>query len=87
MPKDSQQLRENLVACLPSLVIEEVAAESGQRVVYFGHFEDAQISSDVIGEFSEEASNFLLGWEKWGRVVIKVVADASAEALARLGSL
>ena len=84
MPKDSQQLRENLVACLPSLVIEEVAAESGQRVVYFGHFEDARISSDVIEESSEESSNFLLGWEKWGRVVIKVVADASAEALARL---
>jgi serine/threonine protein kinase len=65
-------------------VIEEVAAESGQRVVYFGHFEDARISPDIIDGFSEETSNFLLGWEKWGRVVIKVVADASADALARL---
>lgn len=61
-----------------------MAAESGQRVVYFGHFEDALISPDVIEALTEEPSNFLLGWEKWGRVVIKVVANASADALARL---
>ena len=83
MPKDSPQLRENLAACLPSLVIEDVAAESGQRVVYFGHFEDALISVDVIAGATDEPTNFLVGWENWGRVVIKVVADASAEALGK----
>ena len=81
MPHDSPQLRANLIACLPSLVIEEVAAESGQRVVYFGHFDDDQIPVDVI---QDEHSNFLHGWQQWGRVVVKVVAGASPDALARL---
>lgn len=81
MPKDSLELRDNLIACLPSLVIEEVAAESGQRVVYFGHFEDHRIPSDIpLGG----VLNFLHDWEKWGRVVVKVVGDASADALSRL---
>jgi serine/threonine protein kinase len=81
LPKDSPELRENLIACLPSLVIEEVAAESGQRVVYFGHFDDARIPHDISGV---EESTFLYGWEKWGKVVVKVVGDASADALSRL---
>lgn len=87
MPKDSPELRDNLVACLPSLIIEEVAAESGQRVVYFGHFEDARIPEDLripSNNADLEASNFLHGWEKWGKVVVKVVGDASADALSRL---
>lgn len=83
MPKDSQQLRENLVACLPSLVIDEVAAESGQRVVYFGHFEDARIPDDIRMLQGDEPM-FLYGWEGWGKVVVKVVGDASADALSRL---
>lgn len=81
MPQDSPQLRANLIACLPSLVIEEIAAESGQRVVYFGHFDDDQIPPDVV---ESEHSNFLHGWQRWGRVVVKVVAGASPDALARL---
>lgn len=81
LPQDSPQLRANLTACLPSLIIEEVAAESGQRVVYFGRFEDQLIPEDIL---IEEERDFLHGWEKWGRVVIKVVGDASADALARL---
>lgn len=89
MPKDSLELRDNLIACLPSLIIEEVAAESGQRVVYFGHFEDARIPTDILPPGSldtidEDAHTFLKDWEKWGRVVVKVVGDASADALARL---
>lgn len=81
VPQDSTQLRDNLVACLPSLVIEEVAAESGQRVVYFGHFEDARIPPDVPGP---SESSFLHGWQRWGRVVVKVVEGASPDALTRL---
>jgi serine/threonine protein kinase len=89
LPHDSPELRNNLIACLPSLVIEEVAAESGQRVVYFGHFEDIRIpldiSASVLHDTSDgEEKNFLKDWEKWGRVVVKVVGDASVDALSRL---
>lgn len=88
MPYDSPELRSNLVACLPSLVIEDVAAESGQRVVYFGHFEDQLIPSDIYNRFIDdsegEEDQFLRDWEKWGRVVVKVVGDASVDALSRL---
>ena len=89
MPKDSQELRDNLIACLPSLVIEEVAAESGQRVVYFGHFEDSRIPLEIstpvpFDIVDGDSENFLIDWEKWGRVVVKVVGDASADALSRL---
>ncbi|MGA0571491.1 serine/threonine protein kinase [Variovorax sp. VNK109] len=69
---------------MPSLVIEEVAAESGQRVVYFGHFEDQLIPADMLPPNEEGGSTFLRGWEDWGRVVIKVVENASPEALTRL---
>jgi serine/threonine protein kinase len=83
VPNDSQGLRDALYSCLPSLVIEDVAAQSGQRVVYFGHFEDSKIPSDVPKP-DAEAPAFLHGWETWGRVVIKVVGGASPEALTRL---
>lgn len=78
MPQDSDMLRADLKACLPSLVIEEVAATSGQRVVYFCRFDDSLVPVD-----GEDAA-FLRGWQSWGRVVVKVVAGASPEALTRL---
>ena len=87
MPKDSLELRNNLIACLPSLVIEDVAAESGQRVVYFGRFKDALIPEDFRAQadsLNDDEPKFLYGWEHWGRVVIKVVGDASTDALSRL---
>lgn len=79
MPSDSVLLRADLAACFPSLVIDDIAKESGQRVVYFAHFDDNLIPSDVLPE-----SVFLRGWQKWGRVVVKVVADVGATALTRL---
>jgi serine/threonine protein kinase len=79
MPQDSDKLRADLVACMPSLVIDQVAATSGQRVVYFGSFDDSRIPADI-----PEDSAFLHGWQAWGRVVVKVVAGASADALTRL---
>lgn len=79
MPEDCKALRDDLTACLPSLLIDEVAAESGQRVVYFGRFDDALIPEDIPVD-----SVFLRGWQAWGKVVVKVVSGASHESLTRL---
>ncbi len=75
MPSDSARLRSDLLACFPSLVIDSVAKESGQRVVYFAHFEDHLIPPDVSPDM-----DFLHGWGLWGKVVVKVVSDASVTA-------
>jgi serine/threonine protein kinase len=84
VPTDSPELREALAACLPSLVLDGVAAPSGQRVVYFGHFDDALIPADVVRDENTESPTFLHGWEAWGQVVIKVVAGGTVEGLQRL---
>lgn len=81
MPCDSGQLRFDLGACFPSLVIDGVAKESGQRVVYFAHFDDGLISSDIL---QANDSHFLRGWQDWGRVVVKVVSGAGTTELTRL---
>lgn len=81
MPSDSAQLRSDLFACFPSVVIDGVAKESGQRVVYFAHFDDSLIPSDLLGE---GGSTFLRGWQVWGKVVVKVVSGAGIVALTRL---
>jgi serine/threonine-protein kinase len=86
LPKDSLQLRDDLLACLPSLVIDRPLAESGQRVVYLAHFEDAQIPEDVrppTGDDPDEKP-FLFDWEAWGQIVVKVVSGADSQTLARL---
>ncbi|MCC9595390.1 MULTISPECIES: protein kinase domain-containing protein [unclassified Rubrivivax] len=79
MPEDSEKLRSDLLACMPSLVITQVAATSGQRVVYFGFFDDSLVPADI-----PQGATFLRGWQAWGKVVVKVVAGASADALTRL---
>jgi serine/threonine protein kinase len=79
MPSDSDQLRADLFACFPSVVIDGVAKESGQRVVYFAHFDDTLIPPDLANE-----SNFLHDWQSWGRVVVKLVSGAGATAITRL---
>lgn len=86
MPKDSQQLRDDLLACLPSLAIDRLLAESGQRVVYLAHFEDSNIPPDVLKptEKDPDEKPFLHGWEAWGKIVIKVVSGADSQTLARL---
>lgn len=86
MPKDSLQLRDDLLACLPSLEIDRPLAESGQRVVYLAHFEDAKIPSDVCPPTGDDADEkpFLFDWEAWGNVVVKVVSGADSQTLARL---
>ena len=86
MPIDSLELRGDLLACLPSLVIDLPLAQSGQRVVYLGYFEDIKIPPDVLpldGEDPDEKP-FLHGWGGWGRIVVKVVSGADSVTLARL---
>lgn len=86
MPNDSLQLRDDLLACLPSLEINRLLAESGQRVVYLAHFEDGKIPSDVLPPTLENTDEkpFLYGWEAWGNIVVKVVSGADPQTLARL---
>src|SRR5688572_23584539 len=79
MPIDSARLRDELHACLPSLVIDSVAKESGQRVVYFGHFDDHLIPNDL-----PEDSTFLRDWGSWGNIVAKVVSGIDATSLTYL---
>lgn len=94
MPVDSDRLREELRVCLPSLVIERALAPSGQRVVYLAHFDDSFIPDDVrraeaskVEELDiDDAGDqpFLLGWQAWGQVVVKVVSDANNDTITRL---
>jgi serine/threonine protein kinase len=86
VPRDSQQLRDDLIACLPSLVIDRPLAESGQRVVYLAHFVDANIPPDVLPPDRDDPDEmpFLHGWEAWGEIVVKVVSGADNTTLARL---
>lgn len=86
MPNDSLQLRDDLLACLPSLEIHRPLAESGQRVVYLARFEDKKIPPDVLPTTAENSDDkpFLHGWEAWGDIVVKVVSGADPQALARL---
>jgi serine/threonine protein kinase len=79
MPSDNPSLRQVLLACIPSLVIDEVAKESGQRVVYFAHFEDNLIPADLPVE-----SKFLRGWQNWGSIVVKVASGIDATSLTYL---
>jgi serine/threonine protein kinase len=81
MPTDSALLRSELIACIPSIVIDGVAKESGQRVVYFAHFQDDKIPPEIL---RDEESHFLKGWESWGPVVIKVVSGAGVTVITRL---
>lgn len=84
MPTDTPQLRGHLFACLPSLIIDEVAAESGQRV-YYAHFDDSLIPADIPPPDAElDEAGFLHGWGRWGKIVVKVVSGAGADTLARL---
>ncbi|GKS89671.1 protein kinase [Acidovorax sp. SUPP2539] len=70
---------------MPSLIIDEVAAESGQRVVYFAHFDDSLIPVDIPPPDEEpDKAGFLYGWGGWGQIVVKVVSGAGADTLARL---
>lgn len=97
MPSDSQRLQDELRVCMPSLIIERALAPSGQRVVYLARFDDSLIPEDMRRDAAQYEEHlqvldiddpddlpFLLGWESWGNVVVKVVSGADTDTIARL---
>lgn len=75
MPQDSPQLRGKIAACLPNFLIDSLAKESGQRVVYFGSFDDKRLPA---------GSTDMDGHKLWGDVVLKVSAGTNPNDLAYL---
>lgn len=75
---DSVDLRELVTSMFPGpqLVIEGPAKASGQRVVYFCHFE-GDADPELIGSRLSKAA-------EWGPVVVKVSESGSPNALAYL---
>lgn len=72
MPNDSVELRRSLADIFPHLIITDVAKTSGQRVVYFGYFDESLVPDDYP-QFK--------AWCAWGPVVMKVVAGVDASSL------
>ena len=70
---DSAAIRAVLSNLFPGVVIESNALASGQRLVYFCHFEEKDDAPDVQK-----------GWAKWGGVVLKVSEDVHPSVIARL---
>lgn len=70
---DSAEIRVVLGNLFPGLVIESNALASGQRLVYFCHFEEKE---DAPGVQSE--------WVGWGSVVMKISEDVHPSVIARL---
>ncbi|MFV8781680.1 serine/threonine-protein kinase [Microbulbifer sp. SA54] len=77
MPRDSDFLREILVAHYPGIEIWGTAKESGQRVVYFCRFRDFERPR------SEENVSEFCCWSDWGDVVVKVGDGSNPSAVAR----
>ncbi|MFA5811017.1 MAG: serine/threonine-protein kinase [bacterium] len=63
-----EQLQEVVCRLLPGMVVDQVVRPSGQRVVYFAHFE-APADKSYIG---------------WGRVVVKVTEELNPKQVAYL---
>lgn len=66
--QDDHSVREFLVDCFPGLTIDGVPSPSGQRVVYFCHFDASTCQQP--------------DWVKWGSVVLKVSEGVSAQVIA-----
>jgi len=73
---DSEGLRNLLSALLPGLIIDSTVKASGQRAVYFCHFDP----SGILPEFAK--------WKnvvsKWGDVVLKVTEELQPKEIAYL---
>ncbi len=71
MPKDSSKLRQIICNLFPDLLIDGVAKESGQRVVYYCHFDGMGLAMD-----SE------MPWSSWGSVVMKICTGIDTTTIA-----
>lgn len=71
MPSDNPELRKILDHIFPDLVIDGVAKESGQRVVFYCHFSDAGLATE------DEPP-----WSDWGTVVMKICSGVDAATIA-----
>lgn len=70
---DSADIRTVLSHLFPGVLIESNALASGQRLVYFCHFEE-----------NDETPVTQRGWAKWGSVVLKMSEDVHPSVIARL---
>jgi serine/threonine protein kinase len=70
---DSTEIRAILSHLLPGLVFDSNALASGQRLVYFCHFEQCPETPSVQAR-----------WVTWGNVVVKVSEDVHPSVIARL---
>lgn len=71
MPSDNPELRQILDHIFADLVIDGVAKESGQRVVYYCHFLHAGLAT------ANEPP-----WSDWGPVVMKICSGVDAATIA-----
>jgi serine/threonine protein kinase len=70
---DSVENRAILSHLFPGIVIDSNALASGQRLVYFCHFEERSATPAVQKQ-----------WSAWGNVVLKVSEDVHPSVIARL---
>jgi serine/threonine protein kinase len=70
---DSTEIRAILSHLFPGLVFDSNALASGQRLVYFCHFEQCPETPSVQAR-----------WVTWGNVVVKVSEDVHPSVIARL---
>jgi hypothetical protein len=70
---DSAEIRAILSHLFPGVCFDSNALASGQRLVYFCHFEQCPDTPPLQGQ-----------WSTWGNVVIKVSEDVHPSIIARL---
>jgi len=66
---DSEELQKLLIRLLPGLIIDATVKASGQRAVYFCHFEENDDSPEFFN---------------WGNVVLKVAEELQPKEIAYL---
>jgi serine/threonine-protein kinase len=72
---DSENFRDLICRLLPGLRVREVARPSGQRIVYFGDFDNA--TADEVDAWGVDA-------RQWGNVVVKISSGISPDAITYL---
>ncbi|MGL1959461.1 MAG: hypothetical protein OCD00_19450 [Colwellia sp.] len=83
MFEDSPALRTLLSQIYPTFIIESIAKQSGQRVVFFGYF---RAYDEISGEIKDVDEDPLTGSSNWGQVVLKVSQANSRSAITYMDS-